>query len=154
MEFIIFLSKIDKDIVELIKKANYSIEENTSLCLIDKKFMGFHKKIDRSIVICTKNAKEMGNYKKNKPLGNSDNHKTHLYLKRALRHEATHIAQSCNDDKILGDIKNIEKKINKTKLKALESSVKISGNHLKEVEAYILEDKPKEVKKAIEKYCL
>mgnify|MGYP006058785949 CR=1 FL=1 len=28
MEFIIFLSKVDKEIIELIKKANYSIEEN------------------------------------------------------------------------------------------------------------------------------
>ena len=37
MEFIIFLNKLDKDILELIKKANYSIEENSALCLINKK---------------------------------------------------------------------------------------------------------------------
>ena len=44
MEFILFLSKIDKEIIELINKSNHSIEENTSLCLIDKKYVGFYKK--------------------------------------------------------------------------------------------------------------
>ena len=47
MEFIIFLSKIDKEIIELIQKANYSIEENAPLCLIDKRFIGFHQKIKK-----------------------------------------------------------------------------------------------------------
>ncbi|MAU27581.1 MAG: serine hydroxymethyltransferase, partial [Pelagibacterales bacterium] len=31
MEFILFLSKIDKEIIELINKSNNSIEENTAL---------------------------------------------------------------------------------------------------------------------------
>ena len=43
MEFILYLSKIDKEIIDLINKANYSIQENTALCLIDKKFVGFFK---------------------------------------------------------------------------------------------------------------
>ena len=154
MEFIIFLSRIDKEIIKLIQRNGYSIEENTALCLIDKKFIGFHKKNEKSIVICTKNAKKLGNYKKNSNLNNNENHKTSLYLKRALRHEATHMAQSCNNEEITGVIKDIEKKINKSKLRALESSVKLSGKYLREIEAYVLEDKPKEVRKAIEKYCL
>ena len=152
MEFIIFLSKIDKEIIELIKKANYSIEENAPLCLIDKKFIGFHKKVEKSIVICTNNAKKISNYRKIKR-NNNDNHKTKLYIRRGLRHEATHMAQSCNNDKVTGLIKNLDQKIHKNKLNALNSSVKISGNFKKEVEAYVLEDKPKMVKKAIEKYC-
>ena len=153
MEFIIFLSKIDKEIVELIKKADYSIEENAPLCLIDKRFIGFHKKFEKSIIICTNNAKKLSNYRKIKK-NNNDNHKTKLYIRRGLRHEATHMAQSCNDDKITGIIKNLDQKIHKNKLKALEYSVKISGNLEKEVEAYIMEDKPRKVKEAIKKYCL
>ena len=151
MEFILFLSNIDKEIIELINKSNNSIEENTALCLIDKKFVGFYKRIEKSIVICTNNAKKLGGYKKNK---NDENHKTKIYIRRALRHEATHLAQSCNNDKPTGIIKNIEKRIHKGKLKALNNSVQISGNYHKELEAYVMEDKPKKVKEIIKNYCL
>ena len=154
MEFIIFLSKIDKEIIELINRANYSIEENSPLCLIDKKFIGFHKREEKAIVICTQNAKFIGNFINKKKPNNNDNLKTKIYVRRALRHEATHMAQSCNGGKTTGFIKNLNKRIHKNKLKALQSSVKISGNLLKEIEAYVLEDKPKTVKKAIKKYCL
>jgi len=154
MEFIIFLNKLDKDIFELIKKANYSIEENSALCLIDKKYIGFHKKLEKKIVICTENAKKITNFT-NKPTSNNrDNHKTKLYIRRALRHEAMHMVQSCNGDKIIGDINEIKKKINKNKEKAINSSVRISGNLEKEMEAYMMEDKPRKVKKAIVSYCL
>ena len=153
MEFIIFLSKIDKEIIELIKKNNYSIEENAPLCLINKRFIGFHRKIEKSIIICTNNAKKISNYRKTKKNTN-DNYKTKLYIRRGLRHEATHMAQSCNDGKLTGIIENLDQKLHKNKLKALKSSVKISGNLDKEVEAYVMEDKPRKVKKAIEKYCL
>ena len=153
MEFIVFLNKIDREIIDLIRKADYSIEENTSLCLINKRFIGFHKKVEKSIVICTNNAKKIGNFRK-KSANNNDNHKTKLIIRRGLRHEATHMAQSCNNDKVTGIIENLDKKLNKNKLNALNSSVKISGNLKKEVEAYVMEDKPRKVKEAIEKYCL
>ena len=151
MEFILFLSKIDKEIIELINKSNHSIEENTALCLIDKKFVGFYKRKEKAIVICTKNAKKLGGYRKDKRY---DNHKTNIYIRRALRHEATHLVQSCNKDKITGVIKNIEDKINARKLKALNSSVQISGNYEKELEAYVMEDKPRKVKEILKTYCL
>ena len=154
MEFIIFLSKLDKDIFELIKKVNYSIEENSTLCLIDKKYVGFHKRREKKIIICTENVKNITNFK-NKPISkNKDNHKTKLYIRRALRHEAMHMVQSCNGDKIIGDINELKKKINKSKEKAIKSSVRISGNLEKELEAYMMEDKPRKVKKAIIRYCL
>tara|TARA_Y100000589_G_scaffold48551_1_gene40571 strand:- start:478 stop:939 length:462 start_codon:yes stop_codon:yes gene_type:complete len=153
MEFIIFLSKIDREIVDLIKKANYSIEENTPLCLIDKRFIGFHKKFEKSIVICTNNAKKISKYRETKK-NNNNNHKTKIYIRRGLRHEATHMAQSCNNGEITGIIKNLDQRINKNKFKALNYSKKISRNSKKEVEAYVMEDKPRKVKEAIEKYCL
>ena len=148
------MSRIDKEIIELIEKSNYFIKENSDLCLLDKRFVGFHKRIEKEIVICTENAKNLSNYKESSYIKNNDNHKTKLYLRRALRHEATHLAQSCNNNNTTGIIKNIDKKIHPHKLKALKTSVKISGNLLKEVEAYIMEDQPKKVIKAIRKYCL
>jgi len=154
MEFIIFLNKIDKEIFQLIRKVNYSIDENSALCLMDKKYVGFHKRREKKIIICTENVKNITNFK-NKPISNrKDNHKTKLYIRRALRHEATHMVQSCNGDNIIGDINEIKKKINKTKEKAIKSSVRVSGNLEKELEAYMMEDKPRKVKKAIIRYCL
>ena len=151
MEFILFLSKIDREIIALVNKSNHSIVENTTLCQIDKKFVGFFKRREKSIVICTENAKKLGGYRDNK---NYDNHKTRLYIRRALRHEVTHLIQSCNNNKTTGEIKNIEDKIHETKLKALNSSVQLSGNYSKELEAYVMEDKPSKVKGMFKKYCL
>ena len=151
MEFILFLSKIDKEIIELINKSNNSIEENTALCAMDIKFVGFYKRKEKAIVICTKNAKRLGGYRKGKRY---DNHKTNLYIRRALRHETTHLVQSCNNNRPTGVIKNIEDKIHEGKLKALKSSVQLSGNYYKELEAYVMEDKPIKVKEILNNYCL
>ena len=151
MEFILFLSKIDKEIIELINKANYSIEENTALCLLDKKYVGFFKRKEKTIVICTKNAKNLAGYRENEKY---DNHKTNIYIRRALRHEATHLVQSCNNNKPTGVIKKIEDRIHKSKLKALKSSLQLSGKYEKELEAYVMEDKPKKVKEILKSYCL
>ena len=118
---------------------------------MDKKFVGFYKRREKVIVICTKNAKKLGGYRKDKRY---DNNKTNIYIRRALRHEATHLVQSCNKDKITGVIKNIEDKIHERKLKALNSSVQISGNYEKELEAYVMEDKPRKVKEILKTYCL
>ena len=155
MEFIIFLSKIDKEIIELVRKANYSIEENSFICLTNKKYMGFHNRAERLIVICTENAKKITNFRRKQLLNKNDNHKTELYIRRALRHEATHMIQSCNNNKIIGNIEDIKKRLNKNKIKALKLSMKLSGSNLnREFEAYIMEDKPRKVLKAIKKYCL
>ena len=151
MEFILFLSKIDKEIIELINKSNHTIEENTALCLIDKKYVGFFKRGEKAIVICTENAKQKGSYKEDERY---DNHKTNIYIRRALRHEATHLVQSCNNNKPTGVIKNIEDRIHEGKLKALNSSVQLSGNYEKELEAYVMEDKPRKVKEILKSYCL
>ena len=56
---------------------------------------------------------------------------------------------------MVGDIKNLEPKLHKSKRRSLEfSTSNFSGTYAKEVEAYILEDKPKKVKNMINKYCL
>ncbi len=155
MEFIIFLSKLDKEILDLLIKANYIVEENKIECLLNKEIKGLYNFEKNQIIICTENAKRKTNYRnKNKGL-NKDNFKTELAIRKALRHEATHAIQKCNNNKIVGDIKKLESKLHQSKRKALEfSTSNFSGTYAKEVEAYILEDKPKKVKSMIKKYCL
>ena len=78
-----------------------------------------------------------------------------IAIRKALRHEATHAIQKCNNNKIVGDIKSLENKLHQSKRRALEfSTSNFSGTYAKEVEAYVLEDKPKKVKNMIQKYCL
>ena len=155
MEFIIFLSKLDKEILNLLIKANYIVEENKIECLLNKKIKGLHNFEENTIIICTENAKRKTNYRNIKKQPNKDNFKTELAIRKALRHEATHAIQKCNNNKTVEDIKNLEAKLHQSKRKALEfSTSNFSGSYEKEVEAYILENKPKKVKKMIKKYCL
>ena len=78
-----------------------------------------------------------------------------MAIRKALRHEATHAIQKCNNNKTVGDIKDLEGKLHPSKRRSLEfSTSNFSGTYAKEVEAYILEDKPKKVKNMIKKYCL
>ena len=155
MEFIVFLSKLDTEILDLLKKANYAVEENKIECLLNKNIKGLHNFEENKIIICTENAKKKTNYRKMKKQQNKDNIKTERAIRKALRHEATHAIQKCNNNKIVGDIKNLENKLHQSKRKALEfSTSNFSGTYAKEVEAYVLEDKPKKVKKLLEKYCL
>jgi len=57
MEFIIFLSKLDKEILDLLIKANYIVEENKIECLLSKEIKGLHNFEENKIIICTENAK-------------------------------------------------------------------------------------------------
>ena len=155
MELIIFLSKLDKEILNLLIKANYIVEENKIECQINKEIKGLHNFEENKIIICTENAKKKTNYRNIKRKLNKDNIKTELAIRKALRHEATHAIQKCNNNKTVGDIKDLEDKLHPSKRRALEfSTSKFSGTYAKEVEAYILEDKPKKVKNMLKKYCL
>ena len=155
MEFILFLSKLDKEILNLLMKANYIVEENKIECLLNKEIKGLHNFKENKIIICTENAKRKTNYRNTNQQPNKDNFKTERAIRKALRHEATHAIQKCNDNKTIGDIKKLESKLHQSKRKALDfSSSNFSGTYGKEVEAYVLEDKPKKVKTMIEKYCL
>ncbi|MBO8204455.1 serine hydroxymethyltransferase [Prochlorococcus marinus] len=155
MEFIIFLSKLDKEILDLLTKANYIVEENKVECLLNKKIKGLHNFEENKIIICTENAKRKTNYRNLKQQLNKDNFKTKRAIRKALRHEATHAIQKCNNNKTVGDIKKLESKLHQSKKKALEfSTSNFSGTYAKELEAYVLEDKPKKVKNLIKKYCL
>ena len=58
MEFIIFLGKLDKEILDLLIKANYIVEENKVECLLNKEIKGLHKFKENKIIICTEMQKE------------------------------------------------------------------------------------------------
>ena len=155
MEFIIFLSKLDKEILDLLIKANYKVEENKIECLLNKEIKGLHNFIESKIIICTENVKRKTNYRSEKHRQNNDNFKTKTAIRKALRHEASHAIQKCNNNNTVGDIKNLEEKLHPSKRRSVKfSTSNFSGTYAKEVEAYILEDKPKKVKNLIKKYCL
>ena len=136
-------------------QANYALEENKIDCLLNKEIKGLHNFEENKIIICTENAKRKTNYRNEKQRPNKDNFKTELAIRKALRHESTHAIQKCNNNKTVGDIKNLEDKLHPSKRRALKfSTSRFSGTYAKEVEAYILEDKAKKVKKMLKKYCL
>ena len=154
MEFLEYLGRIEKEIIKIVEKSGYKTEENTQLCLLSDDYVGFLDKRKKVIIICTNNAKKREGYTF---LRNKDKYtfeRTALHIRKAIRHEAVHVAQECNDGKLL----QIEGKLsmNMAKMRALNESIKFSGEKEKEKErqAYILEDKPRLVEKEVEKYCL
>ncbi len=155
MEFLLFLNTNEKEILSLIYKANFSVEENTPLCLLGENFFGFLKRKQKRVVICTKNAMNIGGYWIPKGIRDNDYDATGAIVRRALRHEAVHVAQSCNKGNLLNIDQGRNLKLHPYKVEALRGSIKISqGSKAREYEAYLIEDKPKLVITALKKYCL
>ena len=152
MEFIEFLDRAEKEILRMVEEAGYSIEENTSLCLKSNNYAGFLKKSQKTIVICTENAKKREGYSNLRKKDINRFERTAKHIKKALRHESIHVAQECNNGNLLGIKKNLS--MNPAKSEALNGSKIISGEEEKEKQAYILEDRPRLVIKELEKYCL
>ena len=152
MEFIEYLDRTEVEIIKLVEKAGYKSVENTELCLLSENYVGFFNKRKKEIIICTSNAKKREGYTLLRKKDRDTFERTALHIKKALRHEAVHVAQECND----GNLLNIDKKlsINPSKMEALNGSIRISGEEEKERQAYILEDKPSLVKNELLKYCL
>ena len=153
MEFIDFLDRTELEIIKMVEKAGYSTEENTALCLLSDKYVGFLIKKQKKIVICTDNAKRKEGYTMNLRNKSTESfERTAIHIKKALRHEAVHVAQECNGGKLLYMKKKLS--MNPTKIDALIGSIKISGEEEKERQAYILEDRPQLLKEKLKKYCL
>ena len=152
MEFVDFLDKKEIEIIKIVEQAGYKIEENKQLCLVSNNYVGFLNKRKKVLIICTNNAKKREGYTILRKKDKDTFERTALHIKKALRHEAVHVAQECNN----GNLLNIDEKLSMSplKLKALNESIKISGEREKERQAYILENKPKLVEKELRKYCL
>ena len=152
MEFLDYLDRTEVEIIRIVEKSGYKIEENTPLCLLSDDYVGFLEKRRKVIVLCTKNAKRREGYTHIRKRDKDIFERTALHIKKALRHEAVHVAQECNKGKLLDIGKKLS--MNPAKNEALKGSTKISGEEEKERQAYILEDKPKLLKRELEKYCL
>ncbi len=75
-------------------------------------------------------------------------------IRRALRHESVHVAQECNNGNLIQPENKKKIKMNSTKLGALKASVSLVGEKEKEYEAYSMEDQPRRIIKALEKFCI
>ena len=152
MEFIEYLDRTELEIIKMVEKAGYKTKENTYLCLISEKYVGFLDRKKKEIIICTSNAKKREGYTLLRNKNKNSYERTALHIKKALRHEAVHVAQECNN----GNLLKIDRKLsmNPSKINALNGSIKISGEEKKERQAYILEDKPRLIKNELRKYCL
>jgi len=152
MEFIEFLNRSEIEIINMVEQAGYKTTENRKICLLNKNYAGFLNKRTKEIIICTNNAMKREGYTLLRKQNEDIFERTALHIKKALRHEAVHVAQECND----GNILEIDSKIsiNPAKINALNGSIKISGEEEKERQAYILEDKPRLIKNELRRYCL
>jgi len=152
MEFLDYLDRTEVEIIRIVEKSGYKIEENTPLCLLSDNYVGFLEKRRKVIVLCTKNAKRREGYTHIRKRDKDIFERTALHIKKALRHEAVHVAQECNNGKLL----KIDRKLsmNPSKINAFNGSIRISREEEKERQAYILEDKPRLVKNQLLKYCL
>ena len=136
----------------MVEEAGYVTKENTKRCFLGENYVGFFNRKKKEIVICTSNAKKREGQtilrKNNKEIFE----KTALHIKKAIRHEAVHVAQECNN----GNLLEIDGKLsmNSSKINALNGSIRISGEEEKERQAYILEDRPRLIKNKLRRYCL
>jgi len=135
MEFINYLTPPVKEILNMVRLANFQIIENGSRCN-NKNVFGW--KDTKVITICTNNIVSHG--------------QPHIYVTETLLHEAVHVAQSCK-----GGSFHISKKLMPLppeKLVDVKQSISISINSsTTEHEAYWMEDKPEKVKYVLNKFC-
>ena len=135
MEFINYLTPPAKEILNMVRLANFQIIENGSRCN-NKNVFGW--KDTKVITICTNNIISYG--------------QPHIYITETLLHEAVHVAQSCK-----GGSFHISKKLMPLppeKLVDVKQSISISSNSsTTEHEAYWMEDKPEKVKYVLNKFC-
>ena len=140
MLFPYYLTAEGKQIVELIAKAHFQVQENISWCA-DGNYAGAVIKENKTFFICTKNILNGGN--------------ANQYLNETVYHEAVHVVQACKGMKPIGiplsqmplpsrKIRDIDRSISLTKKKWMRQM---------EHEAYWLEDKPKKTIHYLKKFC-
>jgi hypothetical protein len=112
---------------------NYNIMQNAPVCR-NRELFGILKSPD--FVVCLDNIKN-----KISPVKH--------YVNETVYHEAVHVAQACKRGKL-----GVSTSLDQYKLNDVMRSVKATGSYAAyEMEAYYLEDKPKEVLYYLKKYC-
>jgi hypothetical protein len=142
MQFPFYLTSEGKQILDLVAKSRFKIQENISWCA-DGYYGGVIKE-NKTFFICTKNILKGDNPQQN--------------LNETLYHEAVHVVQQCkgkNNLKPIG-IPISQMPLPSNKIKDIESSLGLTKKKFmrrSEHEAFWLEDKPKQVIYYLKKFC-
>ena len=135
MEFINYLTPPAKEILNMVRLANFQVIENSSKCK-NKSIFGWQE--SKIVIICTNNIVKHG--------------QPHIYITETLLHEAVHVAQSCK-----GGSFHISKKLMPLppeKLVDVKKSNSLSNSSsATEHEAHWMENKPEKVKYVLNKFC-
>jgi hypothetical protein len=140
MIFPYYLTPESAQIVELIAKAHFKVQENISWCT-DGSYAGGVIRENKTFFICTKNILKGSNANK--------------YLNETVYHEAVHVVQACKGMKPIG-IPISQMPLPSNKMKDIESSLGLTKNKFmrrNEHEAFWLENKPKQVIYYLKKFC-
>ena len=140
MLFSYYLTFEGKQLIELISKAHYQVQENISWCS-DGKYAGAVIHENKTFFICTKNILKGVN--------------ANQYLNETVYHEAVHVVQSCKGMKPIGIPLN-KMPLSSNKIEDINKSISLTkkpSTQRMEHEAYWLENKPKETIKYFHKFC-
>jgi hypothetical protein len=140
MIFPYYLTPEGTEILQLIVKAHFKIQENISWCS-NKGYAGAIIRDSKTFFICTKNI-----FKEDNP---------NSFLNETVYHEAVHAAQICKGMKPIG-IPIDEMPLSSNKMENINKSIALTkdkSTRRLEHEAYWLEDKPKETIKYLRKFC-
>lgn len=136
MDFLLYLSPAGQQLINLIAKSKYEIQENSYLCKKYPELFGYN--LDKQFVVCTKNIKNTIS-------------PVNYYVNETVYHEAVHVAQACAKGSL--GVKNPI--LSLEKLNDVARSVNYNRDAFTyEVEAYYLEDKPDQVLSYVKKYCM
>jgi hypothetical protein len=141
MDFLLFLTPINKEIINDLIAAKIKLTENSAICQKNPRYYGFFHKT-KSLIVCTENI-----------LRETDNPR--YWINQTITHEAVHAAQHCNGRKPLG-LKRENMPLPFRKLNYLIASSEMSNHKHSfdmEHEAYYLEDNPKKVRSYLKKFC-
>jgi hypothetical protein len=141
MDFLLFLTPINKGIVQDLVKAKFRMTENAAICKKNEKYYGFLVKT-KELIVCTENI-----------LKQTDNPR--YWINQTVTHEAVHAAQHCKGRVPLG-IGRSNMPLPFGKLNYLISSTTMTTHKYgfdMEHEAYFLEDNPHKVRAYIRKFC-
>lgn len=136
MEFLTYLSNESVEIVTLMRAKGISFAQNSSMCKKYKELFGVLQA--NTLAICLDNIK------------NTINPVFH-YVNETLYHEAAHMAQQCNKNRLLGvDASDLSLE----KRNDAKRSTKYNPSVFKhELEAYHLESRPSETLAFLRKHC-
>ena len=140
MLFPYYLTVEAKQIVELIAKAQFKVQENISWCA-DGNYAGAVIRENKTFFICTKNILKGGN--------------ANQYLNETVYHEAVHVVQACKGMKPIG-IPLSQMPLPPNKMRDIDRSISLTKKkwmRQMEHEAYWLEDKPKKTIYYLKKFC-